>query len=101
MVTVAGTASVPLTRRLRALRDRFRAGYPNEAPGLGYSPLMALAGPPSLTPKQAQQVVEHLVDRPADPVEVAVAIVGVTGRLPHPGQRRTIERLLRAYPGHA
>ncbi len=101
MVAVAGTASVPLTRRLRALRDWFRAGYPNEAPALGYSPLMALAGPPSLTPKQAQQVVEHLVDGPADPVEVAVAITGVTGRLPHPAQRRTIERLLRAYPGHA
>lgn len=96
---MAGTASVPLVRRLRAVRDWFRAGYPNEAPALGYSPLMALAGPPSLTPKQTQQVIEHLVDHPADPVEVAVAITGVTGRLPHPGQRRTIEQLLRAYPG--
>ncbi|MDR3658966.1 MAG: DUF3349 domain-containing protein [Mycobacterium sp.] len=83
---------------LQALRDWLRAGYPDEAPAHGYSPLLALNGPMPLSARQTRQVLAHLQHQQADPVDIAVAITHVTGQLPHAGQTRAIERLLRRQP---
>jgi hypothetical protein len=37
----------------RSIIDWFRAGYPDEAPSTGYSPLLALNGPVGLSRRQA------------------------------------------------
>ena len=43
-----------------------RAGYPEEAPRTGHSPLLALYGPPALTPAQQRRIVKDLEEQPTD-----------------------------------
>jgi hypothetical protein len=81
-------------RRFRSVIDWIRAGYPEEAPTYGYSPLLALMGPISLTRNEIRRVVEELGDGPAHPVDVKVAISRVTGRLPTDGQTRAVVKTL-------
>jgi hypothetical protein len=83
-------------RLIRSLIDWVRAGYPDEAPRTGYSALLALMGPISLTQSQLDRIVRELDARPADPVDVQVAIAKVTGRLPSEAQTRTVIHALRA-----
>ena len=75
-------------RTLPSLIDWLRAGYPDEAPRTGYSPLIALNGPIALSQKQTQEVVDELGADPSDRTEVGVAITKATGRLPNASQVR-------------
>ncbi len=73
------------------LRDRMsgvitflRAGYPSRAPGVGYSPLLALL-PRRLSDDELVAIVRRLLTsrRPAiDNADVGVAIIGVTDAMP-------------------
>jgi hypothetical protein len=47
-------------------------------------------GPMSLTRSQLDRIVGELDARPADPVDVQVAIAKVTGRLPSEAQTRAV-----------
>ena len=42
---------------IRSIIDWLRAGYPDEAPRTGYSPLLALNGPIALSARQTEQIV--------------------------------------------
>ena len=77
-----------------------RAGYPDEARRHGYSPLLALNGPPSLSARQTDQIVDGLSVGPSDSVDVGVAITKATNQLPTPAQTRTVTRALHAPPSH-
>lgn len=85
-----------LGARLRSVVDWLRAGYPDEAPATGYSPLMALNGPIALTPKQRGHVLAELRGEPSDIVDIGVAITRATDRLPTVHQVRAVARTL--YP---
>lgn len=96
-VTPAGEKHQPLRRILgrcttvvRSFVDWLRAGYPEEAPSTGYSPLIALQGPIALTPKQKELVVEQICCHPADATDIEVAITKATDRLPTPAQVRSV-----------
>jgi Protein of unknown function (DUF3349) len=78
--------------------DWLRAGYPDDAPAHGYSPLIALCGPVSLSQSQTRQVVAQLGGRPANSVEIGVAITKATGRLPTEAQVRKVSRALPPNP---
>jgi Protein of unknown function (DUF3349) len=80
--------------------DWLRAGYPEEAPTTGYSPLLALNGPISLTDRQTELVLRELCDGPASTIQVDVAITKVTNRLPTPNQRQAIHRLVQQRKTH-
>ncbi|HEX9175963.1 MAG TPA: DUF3349 domain-containing protein, partial [Mycobacterium sp.] len=41
--------------------DWLRAGYPDEGPRTGHSPLLALNGPIALSPRQTEQIVAAAV----------------------------------------
>jgi hypothetical protein len=75
---------------VRSIIDWLRAGYPDEAPCSGYSPLMALIGPTALSRKQIRQVVDCLAAGIYDKTDIEVAITGATGRLPTPPQLRQV-----------
>jgi Protein of unknown function (DUF3349) len=75
--------------------DWLRAGYAEEAPRHGHSPLIALNGPMSLTNKQTREIAHGLPPR-ADRTEVEVAITKTTDRLPTDAQVRTVQRALRS-----
>jgi uncharacterized protein YneF (UPF0154 family) len=47
-----------------------------------------------LSQRQTQQVLDELGNRPADPVEIEVAITKATGQLPSDAQLRKIIRTL-------
>jgi hypothetical protein len=83
-----------MRNRFRSVVDWLRAGYADEAPKTGHSPLIALQGPISLSQRQTQQVLDELGNRPADPVEIEVAITKATGQLPSDAQLRKIIRTL-------
>lgn len=82
------------------LRDRMssvvaflRAGYPGRAPGVGYSPLLALL-PRRLSDDELMAIVKRFLTsrRPAvDNADVGVAIIGVTDAMPSTGD---VERVL-------
>ena len=72
--------------------DWLRAGYPEEAPSTGYSPLIALQGPIALTPKQKELVLDQICCHPADTTDIEVAITKATDRLPNPAQVRSVTR---------
>jgi hypothetical protein len=74
--------------------DWFRAGYPDEAPPTGYSPLLALHGPMALTPRQTRHIVDELHSAPADTTDIKVAITKATDRLPTPTQIRAVTTAL-------
>ena len=75
---------------VRSLIDWLRAGYPQEAPRTGYSPLMALSGPTALSRKQIGHVLDCLATGIYDKTDIEVAITGATGRLPMPPQLRQV-----------
>jgi Protein of unknown function (DUF3349) len=83
-----------MRNRFRSVVDWLRAGYADEAPKTGHCPLIALQGPISLSQRQTQQVLDELGNRPADPVEIEVAITKATGQLPSDTQLRKIIRTL-------
>ena len=83
-----------MQRSLRSVIEWFRVGYPDEAPRTGYSPLLALMGPTSLTRRQIDHVVRELDTLRADNVDVEVAITKITGRLPSEAQTRAVIRAL-------
>lgn len=86
---------------LRSVVDWLRAGYPDEAPATGYSPLMALNGPVALTPKQRGHVLAELQGEPSDIVDIGVAITKATDRLPTVHQVRAVARTLHpSSPAH-
>jgi hypothetical protein len=90
------TDTAPCRRRLRrsgpvrSIIDWLRAGYPDEAPRIGYSPLIALHGPTALSRKQIRQVLDCLATGVYDKTDIEVAITGATGRLPTPPQLRQV-----------
>ncbi|MFY9919254.1 MAG: DUF3349 domain-containing protein, partial [Mycobacterium sp.] len=92
-----GTDSKAGVRKLlRSTVDWLRAGYPDEAPNTGYSPLIALDGPAPLTPKQKRRTLGEVAQDAASATEISIAITKVTDRLPTPAQTSAIERALQA-----
>jgi hypothetical protein len=87
-----------LRRIARSVIDWLRAGYPEEAPSTGYSPLIALHGPIALTPRQTERAVDELDGYPADTLDIEVAITKATDRLPTETQIRTVARALHRSP---
>lgn len=81
-------------RAFNSIIDSLRAGYPDEAPRTGHSPLSALFGPLALTPSQKDRIAEDLGNVPADGRTIAIAITKSTKRLPTPGQTHAISREL-------
>jgi hypothetical protein len=73
----------------------FRAGYPEDAPRTGHSPLLALYGPPALTTAQKDHVSKELDAQHASDIDIAIAITKATNRLPTPTQTRSMSRALR------
>jgi hypothetical protein len=78
--------------------DWLRAGYPDDAPATGYSPLLALNGPISLSARQTVQIVEDLRGADTDPIDIGVAITKTTHRLPTDAQTRTVTEALASAP---
>lgn len=74
--------------------DWFRVGYPDEAPTVGYSPLLALNGPLALTARQMRSVVDELHGMSADTTDIKVAITKATDRLPTQSQIRAVTTAL-------
>lgn len=83
---------------VRSVIDWLRAGYCDEAPRTGHSPLIALHGPVALTPRQIDRVVDELHGTPTDTTEIEVAITKTTNRLPNENQTRTVARALHRAP---
>lgn len=84
--------------RIRRLIDWLRAGYPEDAPRTGHSPLLALNGPMALTMREIRSVVSELDNDPASATDIGVAITKATHRLPNQGQVRAVALVL---PKHA
>lgn len=82
----------------RSVIGWFRAGYPDEAPATGYSALLALNGPSTLTPKQIQQILASLDGKPAHVADIEVVITKATDHLPTAAQVRAVVRLLSVDP---
>jgi len=85
-------------QRLTSTIGWLRAGYPEEAPRQGYSPLLALAGPGALTRRQTTAIVAELGDGPSDAVAIAVAITKATGRLSTETETRAVAAALHHPP---
>jgi hypothetical protein len=83
----------------RSMIGWFRAGYPDEAPVTGYSALLALNGPITLTPKQIEQILGSLDGKPARVADIEVAITKATDHLPTAAQVRAVTRVLSVDPG--
>jgi Protein of unknown function (DUF3349) len=79
---------------LPSIINWLRAGYPDDAPRTGYSPLLALNGPISLSDKQTQEVVDQL-PLPCDRADIGVAITKATDRLPNESQVQKVAGVLR------
>lgn len=77
-----------------AIVEWLRAGYPGEAPDTGYSPLLALNGPLSLSARQTGQIVAELGQGSNDSIDIEVTITKVTNQLPTPAQKRAVTRAL-------
>jgi hypothetical protein len=73
----------------RSAIDWLRAGYADEAPRRGHSPLIALNGPKALSNKQTREIADGLPPR-ADRIDVEVAITETTDRLPTPAEVRAV-----------
>ena len=78
--------------------DWLRAGYPDDAPRTGYSPLLALNGPLALSTRQTAHITGQLGDGAADSIDIGVAITNTTNRLPTETQTRTVTHALHAPP---
>jgi hypothetical protein len=97
LATLAGPRLTTLARIVAGLGSIItwlRAGYPDEAPSTGYSPLLALNGPVSLSARQTARIISELGDGPMEPIDIAVAITKATHRLPTQTQTRTIAHTL-------
>jgi hypothetical protein len=81
-------------RTVRSFVDWLRGGYPDGAPHIGHSPLIALNGPMSLSQNQTQEVLNQLGPYPCDEADVKVAITKVTDRLPNPSQVQKVAGVL-------
>jgi hypothetical protein len=96
----ADTAPRRRPRRSRAVVrpfiDWLRAGYSDEAPRTGHSPLIALNGPVALSDKQVQKVVGELGIERSDTTDIGVAISRATGCLPNVSQIRQVAGALEA-----
>ena len=77
-----------------SITEWLRAGYPDEAPRTGYSPLLALNGPIALSARQTAQIVSELGDAPSDLIDIGVAITKATDRLPTQTQTQTVTQAL-------
>ena len=64
------TACERIGRMFRSIIDWLRAGYPDEAPRTGYSPLLALNGPIALSARQTAQIVAELGEGPIDSIDI-------------------------------
>lgn len=105
-VATSGTQRPTVPARLAGMAgsiiEWLRAGYPDDAPGQGYSPLLALNltdpphGPAALTSRQAAQIVSELGDGPADRIDIGIAITKATNQLPTQTQTHAITRALHA-----
>ena len=82
----------------RSMIGWLRAGYPDEAPATGYSALLALNGPITLTPKQIEQILGSLDGKPARVADIEVAITKATDHLPTAAQVWAVMRLLNVDP---
>ena len=82
----------------RSFIEWLRAGYPDDAPRTGHSPLLALNGPLALSTRQTAQIVGDLGDRPTDSIDIGVAITKATDRLPTQTQIRTVTHALPPTP---
>ncbi len=89
-------AAATLVAVCRSIIGWVRAGYPDDAPRTGYSPLVALTGPIALTPRQTGHVLAQLHGHPTDTADIEVAITKTTDRLPTNYQVRTVVRALRS-----
>ena len=73
-----------LVNAFTAIIRWLRAGYSQEAPLIGHSPLIALCGPTSLTQRQIQRILTQLDTPPGEAptdVDIKVAITKVTRNL--------------------
>lgn len=68
---------------LGVIIEWLRAGYPDDAPRTGYSPLLALNGPLSLSARQTAQIVAKLGEGPTDSIDIEVTITKVTQPTAH------------------
>jgi hypothetical protein len=73
-----------------------RAGYADEAPRTGYSPLIALNGPIALSDRETHEIAAEFDAGLCDRTDIAVAITRVTGRLPSPSQVQKVGKTLDA-----
>ena len=76
--------------------DWLRTGYPEDEPLTGYSSLIALNGPISLTDEQTQEIASELELRgkPCDSADIGVAITKTTDRVPTATQVRGVAEAL-------
>lgn len=74
--------------------DWLRAGYPDDAPRTGYSPLLALNGAMALSARQTAQIVAELGEGHPNSVDIEVTVTKVTHQLPTPMQTRAVVRAL-------
>jgi hypothetical protein len=83
---------------LESIVKWLRLGYPDDAPRTGYSPLLALNGPLSLSPRQTAQIVAELREGLTESIDIGVAITKTTNHLPTQQQTRTVIHALHAPP---
>jgi hypothetical protein len=79
---------------IKSFLEWLRAGYPDEAPRTGYSPLLALNGPIALSARQTEKIVAELGEGPTDSIDIAVTITKATNQLPTQAQTRAVTRAL-------
>src|SRR6476660_248173 len=84
------TARARIGRLLGAIIEWLRAGYPDDAPSTGSSPLLALNGPLSLSARQTAQIVAKLGEEPTDSIQIEVTISFVTDPPTTETQTRTV-----------
>jgi Protein of unknown function (DUF3349) len=93
--TPAKRGALPrLVSAVQSVLGWLRAGYPDDAPRTGHSPLLALNGPLALTPHQTEHVIAEL-DGGTDTSDIEVAITKATDRLPTKTQIHAIQQALR------
>lgn len=83
-----------ISSALTAAVDWLRGGYCDEAPCTGYSPLLALNGPPTLTSAQIDRIVRDLKYQPVNTTTIGIAITKTTNHLPTPTQTSAVLKAL-------
>lgn len=90
----SATALARIGRAFGSIIEWLRAGYPDDAPRTGHSPLLALNGPMALSANQAARAAAELTGKCVDDIEIGAAITKVTNRLPTSEQKRSVTRAL-------